>query len=630
MKMHFLVTIAFLPFLALPGPASDDFWFGDFYTEVKTGRDPAAATIDKDGKIYVVLRGESAVAVYTRDGKQLFSWGGYGRKPGRFSSPGGIAIGDGLVYIADTGNQRIQVFDKTGRRKRVWGSLGQDEGQFNQPIGIAVGGGRVYVADRGNNRVQVFDREGTFQLALHSGGEMAFSRPSAVAAATDGTLYVADTDNNRIVVFNQQGSFQASWGDWGVFPGLLDEPTGLVWDNQRLLVCDRRNHRVQAFNKNGEMQRIWGVHERIPHEGGGKLHYPDAVAIAPSGAFAVVVEAIEDRFQVFSNLEGEDAPYEASLNAGKNRTHYGQYPAIDGALLAIVEPENHFVYLYDTKANDIPIHINQFGERGRGFGLLVRPSGVSVDLTANAVFVSDLVNQRVQEYRMTYDPQGELRYIPDMTRFVGAIDFSRLDESVPGNRWPLQANLIKKDPHGRICLLDARNRAVYVFDRDWTFLHPLGERGRGQLQKPTDLVFSPTGDRLFVVDAQTAKVKSYDREGRYRKSFGKKGVAPGAFLEPFGIAADSAGFLYVTDRGAGSISKFTARGRFVARWGTRGDGMGQLWKPAGLVVDSRDRLIVIDFGNHRGQIFSTSGKWLVTFGAGRAYTWKRPPMERKN
>jgi len=530
--------------------------------------------------------------------------------------------------VADTGNHRIQVFDRSGRSLRSWGTRGRADGQFNRPQGIAWQGGRVYVADEGNSRIQVFDEQGRFQMAIQGGPDMPFSRPASVAAAADGTIYVGDADSNRLFAFAADGRFLKTWGDWGIYPGLFDEPSQLIWFRDRLLVCDRRNHRVQAFDSKGELTDIWGTHERTPHEGAGKLHYPNAVAVAPSGKFALVVEAIEDRMQIFEPQQGEAPLYDPTINTGKGRTHFGPYPATDGNLLAIVEPENHFVYLYDTKALDIPIQINLFGERGTDYGLLVRPSGVSIDLAARTVIVTDLVTRRLQEYRMDYDPAGELRFIPEMTHFVGSIDFKHLDDAIPGNRWPLQVDVIRRDSRDRRYLLDSYNAAVYVFGPEWNFLQTLGERD--DLDWPTDLACDPAGDSVYVVAAGTGRIKIFDRKGRLRKTFGGRGQAPGSFVDPFGIAVDAAGFVYVSDRGAGTISKFTGRGRFVTRWGKHGDRMSELWKPAGLALDGSGRLIVIDLGNHRSQIFTTSGKWLVTFGAGRAYTWKNPPMERKD
>ena len=55
--------------------------------------------------------------------------------------------------------------------------------------------------------------------------------------------------------------------------------------------------------------------------------------------------------------------------------------------------------------------------------------------------------------------------------------------------------------------------------------------------------------------------------------------------------------------------------------------MGELWRPRGIAQDQKLRIFVIDQGNHRAQIFDDSGQWLVTFGAGRAYTPQMMPKE---
>jgi tripartite motif-containing protein 71 len=153
-----------------------------------------------------------------------------------------------------------------------------------------------------------------------------------------------------------------------------------------------------------------------------------------------------------------------------------------------------------------------------------------------------------------------------------------------------------------------------------------------------------------VVDSLNRRVQAFDLNGAHKFSFGKHGSGDSQFMIPAGISAGRDGFVYVTDAGTGRIQKFDETGKWVSQFGRRppplaprqadrpldsrdlpavaGARMGELWKPQGIAQAEDGRVFVIDYGNHRGQIFAADGEWLVTFGAGRAYTrTRRPPEE---
>src|SRR5262249_35109235 len=68
---------------------------------------------------------------------------------------------EGLRYVADTEHHRIVVFDATGAMVRMGGRFGREPGEFQYPRGLALDrAGVLYVADWGNHRIQRFTREG--------------------------------------------------------------------------------------------------------------------------------------------------------------------------------------------------------------------------------------------------------------------------------------------------------------------------------------------------------------------------------------------------------------------------------------------------------------------------------------
>lgn len=600
--------------LALPNlSAEEPFWFGAYRSALQDLAAPSDVLIDSQGRIIVANAGAGTVEIRKAEGAVAV-------RIAALMEPSGLALADGELFVADRGRDQVAVYDLNGQRLRAFGSSGRGPGQLRAPHGLAVHGDRVYVADTGNHRVLAFDRAGRFAFEIEQPKPRALKRPEDVLVAPDGSLYVADTGNHRIVVADAAGKFLRSFGDYGVYPGLFDTPSCLLWSAGRLLAVDQRNHRIQAFAPDGAFLGTWGQHEIIPHEGGGKLHYPVAAAIDPQERFAVVCEAIEDRIQLLER--DPQGMREPDLTPARKRTHFGQHLAIDQGILAVAEPEAHFVLLYDLR-NDIPVNINKFGERGEQFGLMLDTSGVWLDVAKRRVLTTDLLLGRIQEYQLDFEPGAELKYLPDLTQFVGSQEIAELTKATAGLEWPVQATALvgSQERH----LLDTANAKIHVFDQSWRYLRSYGgpDKRDGALALPLDLALDDQSGRAYVVDGRQGKVVAFDRRGKARQTIGQEG--PGKLGRPFGIARDARGNLYVSDSAAHRIVTYDKRGRFVRAFGTRGDKMGQLWYPAGLAIDDRERLLVVDYGNHRIQIFDLDGTWRVTLGAGRSYTWKNPP-----
>ena len=80
---------------------------------------------------------------------------------------------------------------------------------------------------------------------------------------------------------------------------------------------------------------------------------------------------------------------------------------------------------------------------------------------------------------------------------------------------------------------------------------------------PTDVAVRPDGS-FYVSDGYgNARVARFDDSGRFTGEFGARGVGPGQFDLPHGIAVDADGRVYVADRGNARIQIFDAGGRFL-------------------------------------------------------------------
>ncbi len=129
-------------------------------------------------------------------------------------------------------------------------------------------------------------------------------------------------------------------------------------------------------------------------------------------------------------------------------------------------------------------------------------------------------------------------------------------------------------------------------------------------------------------DGKGMQVFKFSPEGKVLMTLGKAGVAsadPGLFDEPTDVAIAPNGDIFVTEGHSGPrpgndrISKFSKDGKFIKTWGKRGAGPGEFHSPHTLAFDSQGRLFVGDRGNNRIEIFDQDGRYLDTW-----RQWARP------
>ena len=109
--------------------------------------------------------------------------------------------------------------------------------------------------------------------------------------------------------------------------------------------------------------------------------------------------------------------------------------------------------------------------------------------------------------------------------------------------------------------------------------------------QPNDVAIAPNGD-IFVAEGHTpamgtARIRKFNKDGKFIKEWGKHGSAPGEFEVPHALAFDSRGRLFVGDRANNRIQIFDQDGRFLDQW-------KQFGRPSGLYIDQKDILYVTD------------------------------------
>jgi hypothetical protein len=142
------------------------------------------------------------------------------------------------------------------------------------------------------------------------------------------------------------------------------------------------------------------------------------------------------------------------------------------------------------------------------------------------------------------------------------------------NLWVVDemSNTVTKfDPQGRVAMLLGRKaESEFVPARAVT-----GGDGAGQptdlFNRPTDVAWDAAGD-IFVADgAGNARIAKFDKDGRFVKSWGKRGTAPGEFANVLSIAVDAQGNVYAGDGGNKRIQVFDNDGTFKTAFSNVGN-----------------------------------------------------------
>jgi sugar lactone lactonase YvrE len=158
------------------------------------------------------------------------------------------------------------------------------------------------------------------------------------------------------------------------------------------------------------------------------------------------------------------------------------------------------------------------------------------------------------------------------------------------------------DPDGNLWVTDeqikdGKGYQVFKFSPDGKLLMTLGRAGvasaaPGEFDEPTDVAVARNGD-IFITEGHVGgtagndRISKFSKDGKFVKSWGKKGNGPGEFDAPHTIAIDSGGRLFVGDRNNNRIQIFDQEGRYLDTW-------RQFGRPSGIFITKDDTMYVAD------------------------------------
>lgn len=296
--------------------------------------------------------------------------------------------------------------------------------------------------------------------------------------------------------------------------------------------------------------------------------------------------------------------------------------ASDGSLLAIAQPRNHAIVVFDSRPTP-PRPMFAFGRYGRQAGEFIRPTGIAISAGRGMLYVSDTDNDRVEVFRLGTGSDGQVR----SATFAKAIGRRG---GQPGEF--AQPAGLALDEEGSLYVCDTGNARVQVFDAQLAFARQWGGAGRGEgkFDAPISAAIEPGGGVVYVSDIGHLDVQAFDRTGQPLFAWGaplhpEKGVSPGEFAYPFGLAL-APGLLFVSDSRRHDVQKFRGKA-LVGKWGSAGNEDGHFFQPEDVAVIDAQRVVVIDQGGTRGQVFSPDGVLLASFPipAGDLFAAATPP-----
>ena len=173
------------------------------------------------------------------------------------------------------------------------------------------------------------------------------------------------------------------------------------------------------------------------------------------------------------------------------------------------------------------------------------------------------------------------------------------------------------DAQGHMWVLNRGEHPLVEFDANGTFVRSVGE---GKYNRPHGLRIAPDGS-IWTTDVQGHTVMKMNASGDVLLTLGTRGQAGNwdeaagtrLLFEPADIAFAPNGDVFIVEghgRGEGRVLRFDKTGKFIKSWGGKGAAPGQFDQPHSILVTADNQLLVADRENRRVQVFDLDGRFI--------------------
>ncbi|MBN8526768.1 MAG: hypothetical protein J0M02_15660 [Planctomycetes bacterium] len=443
--------------------------------------------------------------------------------------PLAVALRANEIHVLDRDKAAVLVLNEAGQVRRTLGGL-------SEPRDFAVGAdGTVCIADQRAGGVMVFDAGGRFRARVGRVGDDGFTEVSRVCIGAGGEIVALDAAARRLHRYDRDLRRLDTWtvtGDPKVKPvDLAAHPRGIL-----VLLDDGA---VQVYGTKGTVAETWK-----PAAAAGLAEAMGAaVTIAADAAGEVLVchaSGITARQAADGRVVGVRGP---ALLRNASRV------AADGSgRIFALDVDYGLVSVIDAEG----WRSAQIGGRARSGGPFSEAGAIAAVPDGSAIAVIDVDKDTV----VRFDGR-DLRKPPLIFGGTGS------------NNGQFKSPVaIAADEAGRIYVLDEDLYRISVFDAGGQFLFAFGERGSqpSQLDEPSLVAVSPSGDAAYVFDEDRYEVKKYvldqqGRSGKHAVTAGGKGSDPGQFRDAVAMQVDRMGLLHVLDGSRGDWQMLDFRGQ---------------------------------------------------------------------
>jgi DNA-binding beta-propeller fold protein YncE/4-amino-4-deoxy-L-arabinose transferase-like glycosyltransferase len=333
--------------------------------------------------------------------------------------------------------------------------------------------------------------------------------------------------------------------------------------------------RLLYFQEGGgrKIELYWtlpdGVREQVPLE---YLFPPEAELVVPKPAPTpspvtppALPQGVETSGRVtFVTSWGTDGDGPGQFNEPR-----GVAVSLSGTVY-VADTGNGRVQVFDTAGQ----FLNQWGQE-----VLVEPFDLAVDRAGQRIYVVDAGRDLV----FVFSAEGRL--LDEWGQEWGLFDPRGLDVGTDGDVYIANTGgdvILKASPQGQLLARYGSSGS-----------------GDGQLNQPTDIAVDDQGN-LYIVDTENSRLQVWDREGRYLRQWP---ISEANTIDGPHVAWDLRDLLYLTDPEGARVYVYGLQGTVVSFSGERGVLPGQFSKPIGVASDQRAGLYVADTYNHRVQRF---------------------------
>lgn len=237
-------------------------------------------------------------------------------------------------------------------------------------------------------------------------------------------------------------------------------------------------------------------------------------------------------------------------------------------------------------------NLGGWGSAGTGDGQFNRPLGVATCCDGARVYVTDKLNNRIQEFT-------------DRGTFVRS--FGPGATSAITNPWAIA---VVPKINGDVYVSSARSGGIYQYTADGAFIRtwrPLSSSGGDST--PSGLAVSPVSGDVYL--ATVRRLEVFTAQGTFLSDFPLAVV--NNTKSAVGVAVAQNGDVYVN--GYENVQVYTSTGQLIRSWGISGSNPGQLTYARGIALGSLGDIYVLDRGRYSGRVqqFTPDGRLLQSW-----------------